>query len=125
MSGGDFDEVHDSLMHCVCMYYNAMKKTLSRLNEALTRSLKSSGARRDAANILSSASNYFAPRGISSTIRPECKKTYEMQPFLHARRAPAHAVAIRAATRANALADVRVAFDSARFGAKNFFGFLR
>ena len=66
MSGGDFDEVHDSLMHCVCMYYNAMKKTLSRLNEALTRALNIIRATRDAANFLSSGPNYFVPREISS-----------------------------------------------------------
>ena len=70
---GDF-EVHDSLMHCVCMYYNAMKKTLSRLKEALTRVDKSSEAPRDAVNFLSSIANYFAPRGISSPILRECKK---------------------------------------------------
>jgi hypothetical protein len=56
------------------MYYNAMKKTLSRLNEALTRALKSNEAPRDAANFLSSAANYFARRRISSPIYPECKK---------------------------------------------------
>jgi len=39
------------------MYYNAMKKTLSRLNEALTRTLKTIDAARDAANFLSSATN--------------------------------------------------------------------
>jgi len=56
------------------MYYNAMKKTLSRLKEALTRALKSIDATRDAANILSSAANYFARRAISSLILRGCEK---------------------------------------------------
>jgi hypothetical protein len=56
------------------MYYNAMKKTLSRLNEALTRTLKTIGATRDAANFLSSDANYFARRRISSPPFHECKK---------------------------------------------------
>jgi len=42
------------------MYYNAMKKTLSALKEALTRAPNSTNATRDAANVLSSALNYFA-----------------------------------------------------------------
>jgi len=50
------------------MYYNAMKKTLSRLNEALTRAPNLIRAKRDAANFLSSAANYFARRAISSPI---------------------------------------------------------
>jgi len=74
MSSGDFDEVHDSLMHCVWMYYNAMKKTLSRLNEALTRALATIDAQRDAAIFLSSAANTFAPHANSSPIFPRCKK---------------------------------------------------
>jgi hypothetical protein len=56
------------------MYYNAMKKTLSRVNEALTRALKTIDAQRDAANFLSSAANYFAPRANPSPILPRCKK---------------------------------------------------
>jgi hypothetical protein len=42
------------------MYYNEMKKTLSRLNEALTRAPNTINALRDAANFLSSVANYFA-----------------------------------------------------------------
>jgi hypothetical protein len=56
------------------MYYNAMKKTLSRVKEALTRALKTIDAARDAANVLSSTTNYFAPRSISSPTFRECKK---------------------------------------------------
>jgi hypothetical protein len=56
------------------MYYNAMKKTLSRLNEALTRAVETLDAQRDAAIFLSSIANYFAPRANSSPIFPGCKK---------------------------------------------------
>jgi hypothetical protein len=44
-----------------------------------------------------------------------------MRTFLHARRARAHAVTIREATRASAFDDDRIAFDSTRFDAKKFF----
>jgi hypothetical protein len=50
------------------MYYNAMKKTLSALKEALTRVLNITNATRDAANVLSSAPNYFATSENSSRI---------------------------------------------------------
>jgi hypothetical protein len=56
------------------MYYNAVKKTLSRLNEALTRALETTDAQRDAAIFLSSVANTFAPRANSSPIFPRCKK---------------------------------------------------
>jgi hypothetical protein len=56
------------------MYYNAMKKTLSRLNEALTRALDTIDGQRDAAIFLSSTANYFAPRTNSSRIFQRCKK---------------------------------------------------
>jgi hypothetical protein len=56
------------------MYYNAMKKNISRLKEALTRALKTFDATHDAANFLSSFANYFARRAISSPIWRECKK---------------------------------------------------
>jgi hypothetical protein len=56
------------------MYYNAMKKTLSRLNEALTRAVKTIDAQRDAAIFLSSFANTSAPRANSSPIFPGCKK---------------------------------------------------
>ena len=98
-----------------------MKKTLSRLNEALTRARKSNEAPRDAANFLSSAANYFAPRRISSPIFRRCKKPYEMRSFLHARRARANVVMILPATRASMLYGGREALDSARFDAKIFF----
>jgi hypothetical protein len=42
------------------MYYNAMKKNISRVKEALTRALNTIDAPRDPANFLSSAANYFA-----------------------------------------------------------------
>jgi hypothetical protein len=51
-----------------------MKKTLSRVKEALTRTLKTIDALRDSANFLSSAANYFARRRISSPNFLECKK---------------------------------------------------
>jgi len=56
------------------MYYNAMKKTLSRLNEALTRTPNTMNARRDAAKFLSSDANYFARREISRRVSQACKK---------------------------------------------------
>jgi len=56
------------------MYYNAMKKTLSRLNEALTRALATIDAQRDAAIFLSSAANTSASRGNSSSTFRRCKK---------------------------------------------------
>jgi hypothetical protein len=101
MSGGDFDEVHDSLMHCVCMYYNAMKKTLSRLKEALTRALNTIHATRDAANFLSSASNYFARREFSPRIFRRCTKALQNAAFLHARSTHDEADSMRSAARAN------------------------
>jgi hypothetical protein len=56
------------------MYYNAMKKTLSRLNEALTRASNTMRATQDAANFLSSGANYFMRLAIWSPIFPQCKK---------------------------------------------------
>jgi hypothetical protein len=56
------------------MYYNAMKKTLSALKEALTRARHIVGATQDAANVLSSAPNYFAAQNISRRIFRRYKK---------------------------------------------------
>jgi len=56
------------------MYYNEMKKTLSRLNEALTRAPNTMNALRDAANFLSSVANYFAQSRISPRIFRLCQK---------------------------------------------------
>jgi len=75
MSGGDFDEVHLRFARALrCVYYNAMKKTLSALKEALTRARNTTNATRDAANVLSSAPNYFATSENSSRIFRRCKK---------------------------------------------------
>jgi hypothetical protein len=56
------------------MYYNRKKKTLSRLNEALTRAGETIDAHRDAAIFLSSAENTFAPPADWPPIFPRCKK---------------------------------------------------
>jgi hypothetical protein len=56
------------------MYYNAKKKTLSRLNEALTRAVATIDAQRDDAIFLSSTANTLAPRANSSPIFRRCKK---------------------------------------------------
>ena len=75
MSGGDFDEVHLRFARALCcMYYNAMKKTLSALKEALTCARDITNATRDAAHVLSSAPNYFATIENSSRAFRRCKK---------------------------------------------------
>jgi hypothetical protein len=56
------------------MYYNEMKKTLSRLNKAFTRASNTMSALRDAANFLSSVANYFMRPWISPRIFRRCKK---------------------------------------------------
>jgi hypothetical protein len=56
------------------MYYNEMKKTLSRLNKAFTRAPNTTNALRDAANFLSSVANYFARPEISPRIFRRCEK---------------------------------------------------
>jgi flagellar biosynthesis regulator FlaF len=65
------------------MYYNAMKKNISRVKEALTRALNTIDAARDPANFLSSETNYFTRRAISSPIFRECKKPLKNAAFLH------------------------------------------
>jgi hypothetical protein len=121
MSGGDFDEVHDSLMHCVCMYYNAMKKTLSRLKEALTRALNTIHATRDAANFLSSASNYFARRKFSPRIFRRCTKALQNAAFLHARSTHDEVDSMRSAARANVLPNAGIHSELPKNRRENFF----
>jgi hypothetical protein len=82
------DEVHLHIARAhTSMYYNEMKKTLSRLNEALTRLSSTMNATRDAANFLSSAPNYFAQPEISPSIFRQCRKPLQNAAFLHAMRA--------------------------------------
>lgn len=69
------DEVHLLFARAhMSMYYNEMKKTLSRLNEALTRAPNTMKSLRDAANFLSSLANYFARPEISPRIFCRCRK---------------------------------------------------
>jgi hypothetical protein len=93
------------------MYYNAVKKTLSRLKEALTRALNTRRMTRDAAKFLSSAPNYFARRKISSRVFCRCKKPLQNAHFLHVRRMHDEARFVRTAARSDVPHDIGIASE--------------
>jgi hypothetical protein len=107
------------------MYYNAMKKNISRVKEALTCALNTIDAARHPANVLSSDANYFVRRAISSPIFRECKKPLKNAAFLHFARTTRDVVAIRSEPRASAADDGRIALASIRIDAQIFFWITR
>jgi len=74
VSGGDFDEVHDSFVHSSRCTTTQLKKTLSGVKETLTRASNTLNAPHDAPNFLSSALNYFERRTISPRVSCRCRK---------------------------------------------------